>query len=109
MEVMEKLCLEVPTVKPEISGYFSTTMKWADQFRELKVRTNAERKDTKAAREFGAEGIGLCKLEYVFDERILSVRQMILSKSIEDRNNALDKLLPHQKNDFKDIQTMRWL
>ncbi len=96
----------VPTVKPEISGYFSTIMKWADQFRKLKVRTNAETaKDTKTAREFGAEGIGLCRTEHMFfdEERILSVRQMILSKSINDRNNALDKLLPHQKNDFKEI------
>ena len=96
----------VPTVKPEISGYFSTIMKWADQFRKLKVRTNAETaKDTKIAREFGAEGIGLCRTEHMFfdEERILSVRQMILSRSIDDRNNALDKLLPHQKNDFKEI------
>ena len=96
----------VPTVKPEISGYFSTIMKWADEFRKLKVRTNAETaKDTKIAREFGAEGIGLCRTEHMFfdEERILSVRQMILSKSIGDRNNALDKLLPHQKNDFKEI------
>ncbi len=103
----------VPTVKPEISGYFSTIMKWADQFRKLKVRTNAETvKDTKTAREFGAEGIGLCRTEHMFfdEERILSVRQMILSKSIEDRNNALDKLLPHQKNDFKEIfKTMHGL
>ena len=96
----------VPTVKPEISGYFSTIMKWADQFRKLKVRTNAETaKDTKIAREFGAEGIGLCRTEHMFfdEERILSVRQMILSKSISDRNIALEKLMPHQKNDFKEI------
>tara|TARA_B100000579_G_scaffold401515_1_gene384026 strand:+ start:755 stop:3415 length:2661 start_codon:yes stop_codon:yes gene_type:complete len=96
----------VPTVQPEISGYFSTIMKWADQFRKLKIRTNAETaKDTKIAREFGAEGIGLCRTEHMFfdEERILSVRQMILSKSIEDRSNALEKLLPHQKNDFKEI------
>jgi pyruvate,orthophosphate dikinase len=103
----------VPTVKPEISGYFSTIMKWADQFRKLKIRTNAETaKDTKTAREFGAEGIGLCRTEHMFfdEERILSVRQMILSKSISDRNNALDKLLPHQKNDFKEIfKTMHGL
>ncbi len=103
----------VPTVKPEISGYFSTIMKWADQFRKLKVRTNAETaKDTKIAREFGAEGIGLCRTEHMFfdEERILSVRQMILSKSIGDRNNALDKLMPHQKNDFKEIfKTMHGL
>tara|TARA_B100001093_G_scaffold511838_1_gene580597 strand:+ start:848 stop:3508 length:2661 start_codon:yes stop_codon:yes gene_type:complete len=96
----------VSTVKPEISGYFSTIMKWADQFRKLKVRTNAEtEKDSKTARDFGAEGIGLCRTEHMFfdEERILSVRQMILSKSKEDRNNALGKLLPHQKKDFKKI------
>ena len=96
----------VPTVKPEISGYFSTVMKWADQFRKLKVRTNAETElDSKTAREFGAEGIGLCRTEHMFfdEERILSVRQMILSKSKDDRNNALEKLLPHQKEDFKKI------
>ena len=81
-------------------------MKWADQFRKLKVRTNAETEnDSKTAREFGAEGIGLCRTEHMFfdEERILSVRQMILSKSKEDRNIALNKLLPHQKNDFKQI------
>ncbi len=96
----------VPTVKPEISGYFSTIMKWADEFRKLKVRTNAEtEKDSKIAREFGAEGIGLCRTEHMFfdEERILSVRQMILSKSKDDRNSALEKLLPHQKEDFKKI------
>ena len=96
----------VPTVQPEISGYFSTIMKWADEFRKLKVRTNAETEaDSKTAREFGAEGIGLCRTEHMFfdEERILSVRQMILSKSKEDRNSALDKLLPHQKEDFKKI------
>ena len=96
----------VPTVQPEISGYFSTIMKWADEFRKLKVRTNAETEnDSKTAREFGAEGIGLCRTEHMFfdEERILSVRQMILSRSKEDRNNALNKLLPHQKNDFRKI------
>ena len=94
----------VPTVQPEISGYFSKIMKWADQFRKLKVRTNAETEaDSKTAREFGAEGIGLCRTEHMFfdEERILSVRQMILSKSKDDRNHALLKLLPHQKEDFK--------
>ena len=96
----------VPTVQPEISGYFSTIMKWADEFRKLRVRTNAETEtDSKTAREFGAEGIGLCRTEHMFfdEERILSVRQMILSRSIEDRNHALSKLLPHQKDDFKKI------
>jgi len=96
----------VPTVKPDISGYFSTIMKWADQFRKLKIRTNAETpQDTKMARNFGAEGIGLCRTEHMFfdEERILSVRQMILSRHLDGRKTALDKLLPHQKNDFKEI------
>ena len=96
----------VPTVKPEISGYFSTIMKWADGFRKLKIRTNAEtEQDSKTAVDFGAEGIGLCRTEHMFfdEDRILSVRQMILSRSNEDRNHALSKLLPYQKEDFKKI------
>ena len=100
---------KVPTVKPEISGDFSKIMSWANNFRKLKIRTNAETPiDTKNARDFGAEGVGLCRTEHMFfdEERILSVRQMILSKTIEDRNQALDKLLPHQKNDFKKIFTI---
>ena len=97
---------EVPTVKPEISGDFSKLMGWADNYRKLKVRTNSETPiDTKTARNFGAEGIGLCRTEHMFfdEDRILSVREMILSKTIEDRNRALSKLLPHQKNDFIEI------
>ena len=81
-------------------------MSWADGIRKLKVRTNSETPaDTKIARDFGAEGIGLCRTEHMFfDEgRILSVREMILSKTKEDRNKALLKLLPHQKQDFKEI------
>jgi pyruvate,orthophosphate dikinase len=97
---------EVKTVKPEISGDFSKLMIWADSFRKLKIRTNSETPlDSKIAREFGAEGIGLCRTEHMFfeEERILSVREMILSKSKEDRANALSKLLPHQKKDFIEI------
>ena len=97
---------KVKTIKPEISGDFSKLMSWADNIRKLKVRTNSETPlDSKIAREFGAEGIGLCRTEHMFfeEERILSVRQMILSKSKEDRDKALDKLLPHQKNDFVEI------
>ena len=97
---------EVKTVKPEISGDFSKLMSWADGFRKLKVRTNSETLlDSKTAIEFGAEGIGLCRTEHMFfdEERILSVREMILSKSKEDRTKALDKLLPHQKKDFIEI------
>ncbi|MBD1137585.1 pyruvate, phosphate dikinase [Pelagibacterales bacterium SAG-MED43] len=97
---------KVPTVKPEISGYFSKLMGWADTIRKLKVRSNSETpSDTKIAREFGAEGIGLCRTEHMFfdEERILSVREMILSKTKEDRAKALKKLLPHQKKDFMEI------
>jgi pyruvate,orthophosphate dikinase len=97
---------EVPTVKSEISGDFSKLMSWADSFRKLKVRTNSETPvDTKTAREFGAEGIGLCRTEHMFfdEKRIVSVRQMILSKTMEDREEALKKLLPYQKNDFIEI------
>ena len=96
----------VSTVKPEISGDFSKLMSWADSFRKLKVRTNSETpKDTKTAKDFGAEGIGLCRTEHMFfdEERILSVREMILSKTKEDRAIALQKLLPHQREDFIDI------
>ena len=96
----------VPTVKPEISGDFSKLMSWADNVRKLKVRTNAETPlDTKVARDFGAEGIGLCRTEHMFfdEERIISVREMILSKTKDDRLKALLKLLPHQKKDFVEI------
>ncbi len=97
---------EVPTVKPDISGDFSKIMAWADQYRKLKVRTNSETpSDTKVARDFGAEGIGLCRTEHMFfdEKRIVSVRQMILSKTLEDRKEALAKLLPYQRNDFVEI------
>ena len=97
---------EVPTVKPAISREFSKLMSWADQFRKLKVRANSETpQDTKIAREFGAEGIGLCRTEHMFfdEKRIISVRQMILSKTVEDRKEALKKILPYQKNDFVKI------
>ncbi|MDC3099047.1 pyruvate, phosphate dikinase [Candidatus Pelagibacter sp.] len=96
----------VATVKPEISGDFSKLMSWADSYRKLNIRTNSETpKDTKTAKDFGAEGIGLCRTEHMFfdEERIISVRQMILSKTKEDRAKALDKLLPHQKKDFTEI------
>jgi pyruvate,orthophosphate dikinase len=96
----------ISTVKPEISGDFSQLMGWADNIRKLKVRTNSETPlDTKTARDFGAEGIGLCRTEHMFfdEERILSVREMILSKTQDDRAKALEKLLPHQKKDFIEI------
>ncbi len=96
----------VATIEPEISGDFSKLMSWSDHFRKLNIRANSETpKDTKIAKDFGAEGIGLCRTEHMFfdEERILSVREMILSKTKEDRLKALDKLLPHQKKDFKKI------
>ena len=96
----------VATVKPEISGDFSKLMSWADSYRKLNIRTNSETpKDTLTAKGFGAEGIGLCRTEHMFfdEDRILSVREMILSKTKEDRAKALDKLLPHQKKDFTEI------
>ncbi len=104
---------EVTTIKPDISGDFSTIMAWADKTRTLNIRTNAETPlDTKVARDFGAEGIGLCRTEHMFfdEERILYVRQMILSKNIEDRNKALTNILPFQKKDFVEIfKTMKGL
>jgi len=97
---------KVSTVQPNMSGDFSKLMNWADKYRKLKVRTNSETPtDTKTARDFGAEGIGLCRTEHMFfdEKRIISVRQMILSKTSEDRHKALAKLLPYQKGDFFEI------
>ncbi len=96
----------VATIKPEISSDFSKLLSWADSFRKLNIRTNSETpKDTETAKDFGAEGIGLCRTEHMFfdEERILSVREMILSKTKENRAKALEKLLPHQKKDFVKI------
>ena len=96
----------VPTVQPELSGDFGTLMEWADGIRRMKVRTNAETPlDCRTAREFGAEGIGLCRTEHMFFEasRITSVRQMILASDEAGRRAALDKLLPEQRADFVEI------
>ncbi|GAB7026936.1 pyruvate, phosphate dikinase [Geotalea toluenoxydans] len=93
----------VPTVSPQMTGDFATLMGWVDKFRRLKVRTNADTpKDSKTAREFGAEGIGLCRTEHMFFEadRIAAVREMILSEDVEGRLKALAKILPMQKGDF---------
>lgn len=100
---------EVKTINPEISGDFSEIMKWADEVRTLKIRANAETPlDSRTARGFGAEGIGLCRTEHMFfdEERILYVRQMILSKTKEDRLKALEKILPFQRKDFVEIFTI---
>ncbi|MEK6959752.1 MAG: pyruvate, phosphate dikinase [Nanoarchaeota archaeon] len=93
-------------VEPGLSGDFGTLMEWADSFRTLKVRTNADiPRDAKVARGFGAEGIGLCRTEHMFFEgdRIKAMREMILSKDVDARRNALDKLLPYQKSDFRGL------
>ncbi|MEA3296991.1 MAG: pyruvate, phosphate dikinase, partial [candidate division Zixibacteria bacterium] len=101
---------EVPTIEPELSGEFSEFMSWADEIRRLRVRTNADTpQDAKQALKFGAEGIGLCRTEHMFfaEDRIPIVQEMILADSTEERQAALDKLLPFQKNDFvKIFQTM---
>ncbi|HQF31397.1 MAG TPA: pyruvate, phosphate dikinase, partial [Hyphomicrobiales bacterium] len=97
---------EVPMLKPELSGDFAQLMVWADATRRMKVRTNAETPtDARAAREFGAEGIGLCRTEHMFFEgdRIIAVREMILSDKEEDRRTALAKLLPMQRADFVEL------
>ncbi|MES2020222.1 MAG: pyruvate, phosphate dikinase, partial [Pseudomonadota bacterium] len=99
----EVMAGEVPTVQPELSGDFATLMVWADGVRRLRVRANAETPlDAKVAREFGAEGIGLCRTEHMFfdAERITNVRQMILAEDEAGRRAALDKLLPEQRSDF---------
>ena len=94
----------IPTVDASISGDFGRVMGWADKFRKLKVRTNADTpRDAKKARELGAEGIGLCRTEHMFfdPERIAAFREMICSDTEEEREVALDKILPYQQSDFK--------
>jgi len=96
----------VPTVDPQLSGDFATLMAWADEMRRLGVRANAETPaDARAARDFGAEGIGLCRTEHMFfqDDRILAVREMILARDEAGRRAALDKILPMQRGDFIDL------
>ena len=93
----------VETKEPSISGYFETFMNWADEVRTLKVRTNADTpKDAKQALKFGAEGIGLCRTEHMFFEetRIFNFRRMIAAKTVEQREEALEKILPYQREDF---------
>ncbi|MEO5938165.1 MAG: pyruvate, phosphate dikinase, partial [Sphingomonas sp.] len=97
---------EVPTVQPELAGDFGVLMGWADEVRKLKVRANAETPlDARTAREFGAEGIGLCRTEHMFFDaaRITAVRQMILAEDEKGRRAALEKLLPEQRSDFVEI------
>jgi pyruvate,orthophosphate dikinase len=99
----------VPTVQPELTGDFGTLMAWVDEVRTMKVRANAETPtDAKAARKFGAEGIGLCRTEHMFFEpaRIIIMREMILADDEAGRRAALDKLMPFQKGDFVELFTI---
>jgi len=94
---------EVKTQDATVSGDFATLMAWSDKYRSLKVRTNADNpRDAKVAYDFGAEGIGLCRTEHMFfeGERIMAMREMIVSKTVEEREHALAKLLPMQREDF---------
>ena len=97
---------QIKTVEATISGDFETFMSWADSFRRLSIRTNADTpKDAKQARLFGAEGIGLCRTEHMFFEtdRIFNFRRMILSQTLEQREEALEKILPYQRDDFEKL------
>ena len=94
----------IPTVEATIAGEFGKIMTWADKFRKLQVRTNADTPaDAKKARELGAEGIGLCRTEHMFfeEDRIAAFREMICSDTVEEREAALDKILPYQQGDFE--------
>ena len=96
----------IPTVDATIAGEFGRIMAWADEFRKLKVRTNADTPaDAKKARELGAEGIGLCRTEHMFFEadRIAAFREMICADTVEEREAALDKILPYQQGDFEKL------
>ena len=96
----------IPTVDASIAGEFGRVMAWADEFRRLKVRTNADTPaDAKKARELGAEGIGLCRTEHMFfdPERIAAFREMICSDTVEERETALNKILPYQQGDFEKL------
>jgi len=97
---------KVPTEEPGLSGDFGTLMSWADKYRTMGVRTNADTpKDAQVARDFGAQGIGLCRTEHMFfeEDRIFAVRQMIVAETVEQRKIALEKIFPMQKNDFKQL------
>ena len=97
---------QIKTVDPEISGDFGTFMGWADEVRVLKVRTNADSpRDAMVARKYGAEGIGLCRTEHMFfeAERIFNFRRMITAETVEAREEALEKILPYQRDDFEGL------
>ena len=96
----------IKTVDAKIAGEFERVMNWADKFRKLKVKTNADTpKDARKARELGAEGIGLCRTEHMFfeEDRIAAFREMICADTVEEREKALEKILPYQQNDFEEL------
>ena len=97
---------QIPTVDATIAGEFGRVMAWADKYRRLKVRTNADTpRDAKKAHELGAEGIGLCRTEHMFfeEDRIAAFREMICAESVEEREAALEKILPYQQKDFEEL------
>ncbi len=97
---------QIKTVDAKIAGEFGRVMAWADKYRRLKVRTNADTpRDARRARELGAEGIGLCRTEHMFfeEDRIAAFREMICSDTVEEREVALEKILPYQQGDFKEL------
>ena len=97
---------QIKTVDAKIAGEFGRVMAWADKYRRLKVRTNADTpRDARRARELGAEGIGLCRTEHMFfeEDRIAAFREMICSDTVEEREAALEKILPYQQGDFKEL------
>ncbi|MBG51598.1 MAG: pyruvate, phosphate dikinase [Rhodobiaceae bacterium] len=99
----------LPMLQPELSGDFGKLMEWADKVRRMKVRANAETpEDARVAREFGAEGIGLCRTEHMFfsDDRILAMREMIIADDLGGRRKALAKILPMQREDFRQLFTI---
>src|SRR4029453_2465805 len=104
----EVMAGSVATQRPKLSGDFGTVMKWADKYRTMNIRTNADTpEDSQRARDFGAEGIGLCRAENMFfgEARIAAMREMILADDVEARKKALAKLLPFQREDFHGIFT----
>src|SRR5690606_18275575 len=102
-EILQVLKGQLAAKESKIYGYYGQFMKWANDLRRLRVRTNADTpEDSRVARQFGAEGIGLCRTEHMFfdAERILHVRQMIVAENVEERRKALSKLISYQREDF---------
>ncbi len=97
---------KIDTVTATVSGNFAKFMEWADRYRQMEVRTNADTpRDAKQARKFGAEGIGLCRTEHMFfeEDRIFNFRKMIAAETVSQREEALEKILPYQRGDFEEL------